>query len=389
MQWTSTLSAEPAFDDALAHAIADLEHTLDGAPDLICAFVSPHFRAHWATLGPVLRRRYPSARVVGCSGGGIIGGGLEVERRPAISLTAAVLPGVKVTPFHLAPGTLPAPTAAPDAWAEALGIDADPAAVIVLPDPFSADPERLITGIDRAFPEAVCVGGMASGGQKPGTCGLFLDDRLHTAGSVGVALSGAIQASALVAQGCRPIGHPMFVTRCDRQILQTLDGQPALDALQAVCAGLSPAELQLARTALFIGLVMERDRQVYRPGDFLVRNLIGAMTEHKALAVAARLEPNQVVQFHVRDAETSSADLEALAARHAEQGPASGLLLFSCLGRGEGLYGAPHHDSKLLAGHLGTRAIGGFFCNGEIGPVGDRTHVHGYTSAAIVFRPLP
>ena len=31
--------------------------------------------------------------------------------------------------------------------------------------------------------------------------------------------------------------------------------------------------------------------------------------------------------------------------------------------------------------------LGGFFCNGEIGPVGGTTHLHGYTSAFAVLGP--
>jgi small ligand-binding sensory domain FIST len=64
----------------------------------------------------------------------------------------------------------------------------------------------------------------------------------------------------------------------------------------------------------------------------------------------------------------------------------SGALLFSCLGRGEYLYGKPNFDTGIFRQHLGNVPVGGFFCNGEIGPVGGTTFLHGYTSSIGLFR---
>ena len=103
--------------------------------------------------------------------------------------------------------------------------------------------------------------------------------------------------------------------------------------------------------------------------------------------MAARLEKYQALQFHVRDATSSAADLERQLTRHGEAHPdaPAGALLFSCLGRGEYLYGHPNHDSDAMRDKFGAVPLGGFFCNGEIGPVGATTFVHGYTSAFALF----
>jgi small ligand-binding sensory domain FIST len=95
-----------------------------------------------------------------------------------------------------------------------------------------------------------------------------------------------------------------------------------------------------------------------------------------------------VVQFHLRDAATSAHDLEAVLARYQEGPPRrpAGSLLFSCLGRGEHLYGRPDHDTAAFQRRLGPVPLGGFFCNGEIGPVHGSTFLHGYTSAFGLFR---
>jgi len=112
--------------------------------------------------------------------------------------------------------------------------------------------------------------------------------------------------------------------------------------------------------------------------------------ETGSISVGALFKDNDVIQFHLRDAETSSHDLEALLSHYKKNLTGSkplGSLLFSCLGRGQFLYGKPNHDSHALQEHLGKIAVGGFFCSGEIGPVHGKTFLHGYTSSFGIFKP--
>jgi small ligand-binding sensory domain FIST len=182
----------------------------------------------------------------------------------------------------------------------------------------------------------------------------------------------------------------MFVTRCQSHLLQELDGRLPVEILQEVFDGLGPEDRRLFQTSLFLGVEMTPARNEYRQGDFLIRNLVGLDAENGALAVAAHLHTGQVVQLHLRDARTSAEDLSKQLARYrstAPPGAAQGALLFSCLGRGLHLYGEPNHDSSAFRRHVGDLPLGGFFCNGEIGPVQGKTFLHGYTSAFGVFRP--
>jgi small ligand-binding sensory domain FIST len=179
----------------------------------------------------------------------------------------------------------------------------------------------------------------------------------------------------------------MFVTRADQNVLYALDGQPALVVLQELLAAADARDRRLFANSLFLGVVM-KEQQEYRQGDFLIRNLLGIDGKSGAIAVGAALHTGMVVQFHLRDAATSAQDLEAVLARHHEgrPRPAAGSLLFSCLGRGVQLYGEPDHDSAAFQRHLGPVPLGGFFCNGEIGPVHGSTFLHGYTSSFGLFR---
>jgi small ligand-binding sensory domain FIST len=390
MKWASAASEDANLERALQRTAGVVRAGLEGArPDLLLVFVSAQHAAQFERVPRLIAAALPGALVLGCSAGGVIGGGREIEQRPGLSLSAAQLPGVTITPLRLDNDALPGPHAGPLAWQRLLGVDpAGSPHFVLLPDPFTFDVESLIRGLDRAYPGNITIGGIASGGRHPGTNALFVGDRTHRTGLVGLALSGDIAVDTIVAQGCRPIGDPMFVTSCERNVVRALDGESPLKVLQALHDRLDPRDRQLARHSLFLGIVMNEDRQEYRQGDFLIRNLIGIDQSTGALAVGALIDPNAVVQFHLRDAETSSQDLEALLRRHRQAEPAAprGSLLFSCLGRGEFLYGRPDHDSELFRRHLGDVPLGGFFCNGEIGPVHGTTFLHGYTSAFGLFR---
>jgi small ligand-binding sensory domain FIST len=374
MRWSSAASTAPlleaAVDEAAAAVHADLEGTM---PDVVVAFVSPHHESRYARLPALVRGALGDGTFVGCSAGGVIGGGRELEDQPGLSLSAAVLPDVRCTSFHLDEPVLPPLRAG------------ETPSFLLLPDPFTFDVDDLLHRLDAAHPGTTVVGGLASGGRTPGGNVLYLDDAVHRRGLVGVALSGNVAVDTIVAQGCRPIGEPMFVTRSERNVIHELDGRRAGAVLQDLYARAGTEDQQLFRNSLHLGVVMREDRQEYGHGDFLIRNVMGIDGKSGALVVGALVHDGMVVQFHLRDARTSAADLEELLARY--RGRPHGSLLFSCLGRGKHLYGETDHDTNAFRRHLGDVPLGGFFCNGEIGPVQGTTFLHGYTSAFGLFRP--
>jgi small ligand-binding sensory domain FIST len=391
MKWSSAISEEGDLVTAVRAASAELRDALrPDEPSLILAFVSEHHRGGYRDVPALVGCEFGTSLVIGCSARSVIGAGREVEEGPAVSLTAGVLPGVSLHPFHLDLDRLPDDDAPEKVWRACVGVPYAPAPqFLLLCDPFSFEGERLVHGLDRAYPLSQKVGGVASGGQAPGDNALFVGTQVHRCGSVGVALAGNVQLDTIIAQGCRPIGAPMFVTRCRDNVLLELDGRPPLEVLQELYATLGPEDRKLCRGSLFLGLEMKAARDAYAQGDFLIRNLLGSDPQTGALRIGALLREAQVVQFHLRDARTSAEDLERRLADYEVQlppGTARGAVLFSCLGRGGQLYGRPNHDSDALRRHLGDIALGGFFCNGEIGPVEGQTFLHGYTSAFGIFR---
>ena len=392
MKWASHLSTQNNIEACVAESVEAILSQMDGKPvDLTIIFVSPQFKDKYEEIPKLIRDRISSGHFLGCSGGGIVGGGKEAEQQAAFSMTCANLPDVEIKGIHTDTMKLPDQDTAPSVWREWLGVDVEKnPSFIFLADPFSFQGEEFLAGVDFAYPNSSKVGGLASGAQAPGGNALYLDDKIHNNGLIGLAMSGNIGMDTIVAQGCRPIGEPVKVSKCDGTLLTEMDGQPPLELLQSVYEGLDENDKSLVQTSLFLGIEMDPLKDNPQQGDFLIRNIIGVEREVGGIQVGTLLREGQLVQFHLRDKAMSAEDLKLMLTRYKANKNfknTSGALLFSCLGRGQYLYGKPNHDSDMFRDHIGDIPLGGFFCNGEIGPVGKATFLHGYTSSFGIFHP--
>lgn len=392
MKWASTLYTGSTDRKDLDSATETILQRLDSEYcDLALLFVSPHFKNQYSQIAERVRSRLSPATMVGCSGMAVIGDGKEIEHAPAIALIAATLPGVTCHAVYTDAVDLPDNDAPPDRWKEWLGLThVDEADFVLLADPFSTAIEQVVLGIDYAFPNATVVGGLASAAGAARENALFLNDQVYRDGMVALAVHGDVKLDAIVAQGCKPIGEPLTVTCCNHNILLEANGKPPVQLLEELIPSLDEYDRQLLQSSLFLGLEMDPFNSQPQQGDFLVRNVLGVDYENSTMAVGAVLHEGQVVQFHLRDKLTSALDLDIMLSQYLmgeHAADATGALLFSCLGRGEQLYGESNHDSNRFATRVGDIPLAGFFCNGEIGPIGPSTYVHGYTSSFGIFRP--
>ena len=392
MKWASHLSTQNNIEACVDESVEAILSQMDGkSVDLTIIFVSPQFKDKYEEIPKLIRDRISSRHFLGCSGGGIIGGGKEAEQQAAFSITCANLPDVEIQGIHTDTMKLPDQDTAPSVWREWLGVDVEKnPSFIFLADPFSFQGEEFLAGVDFAYPNSSKVGGLASGAQAQGGNALYLDDKIYNNGLIGLALSGNIGMDTIVAQGCRPIGEPVKVSKCDGTLLTGMDGQPPLELLQSVYEGLDENDKSLVQTSLFLGIEMDPLKDNPQQGDFLIRNIMGVEREIGGIHVGTLLREGQLVQFHLRDKAMSAEDLKLMLTRYKANKNfknTSGALLFSCLGRGQYLYGKPNHDSDMFHDHIGDIPLGGFFCNGEIGPVGKTTFLHGYTSSFGIFHP--
>jgi small ligand-binding sensory domain FIST len=393
VKWASAISEQSALLQAIAECKKEINRQLgpDVKPDLVVIFASAAHAGALYQIPTNLQRIYPDAIVMGCSGSGVIGDGREVEDSPGLSMVAAHLPGVVLSSFHIAPDRLPSPDASPDEWIARVGVDpAQSPDFLLLADPFSMAVDQMVEGLDYAFPGSAKIGGLASGARRPGELSLFINGHAERNGAVGIALSGNVIVDTVVAQGCRPVGRPMRVTKADRNLLMELDDAPPLQVLQEMYEHLPTGDQELVQHSLFLGLAMDSLQEDVGPGDFLIRNVVGADPQKGVISIGAMLQEGQTVQFHVRDAESSAQELQDRLHdyQNVVRGPSpEGALLFSCTGRGQYLYGRPDHDSELFRGAVGPLPMAGFFCSGEIGPVSGSTYLHAYTSSFAVIRP--
>lgn len=403
IQWANALSNRPSLEAAVAEVVDCLQQSMTAEPHLGLVFISSAFASEYTRLMPLLKERLSIPVLIGCCGSGIIGmnregEAQELEGEPALSLSLAHLPDVSVQAFYIPPNSLPDLDSPPDAWVELVGVSPqEQPQFIVLAEPFSSGISDLLQGLDFAYPGSSKVGGLASASTMSSQSGLFYNYKLYREGTVGVALSGNIVLDTIVAQGCRPIGQTYQVTKGEQNILLELaeqDGskmttdaatsRPPLEILRDLIQSLSEEDRQLAQHSLFVGIARDEFKQTLGHGDFLIRNLLGVDQRVGAIAIGGRVRTGQRIQFHLRDARTSKEDLELLLQSYQQEKSntpdAVGALMFACLGRGEGLYGEPDFDSQLFRQYFNNIQLGGFFCNGEIGPVGGNTFLHGYTS---------
>ena len=351
--------------------------------DLAVVFASGHhLAAPEASLEGVHDGLGPR-RVVGCGAGGVLACGREVEGGSAVAVWAAAIDGGEATPFHAraepVEGGLRV-AGIPDAAAGR--------AVILLADPYTFPTDALLRELAGRAPAVPVLGGLASGRTPEGTGALFVDETVMDEGAVGLLLEG-VDVLPCVSQGAAPLGPEMTITAAEGDIIRELAGRPALERLREAVESLGAEEREMIEGGLLIGLLANGagGKPDYGPGDFLVRGLSGAEPESGSVRVGALVRPGQVVRLHARDARSADRDLrEALAHRREALGGGSpaGALVFSCNGRGHGMFGESDHDAGMLESELGG-ASAGFFAAGEIGPVGTESFLHGFTATMAIF----
>jgi small ligand-binding sensory domain FIST len=377
MPFATGLSEHPVAAHAVGEATGQLLEALGEEPDLACLFVTTPHAGTIEDIAAAVRAVLRPGILIGATAVAVVGGTREIEETPALSLWGARLRG------PAEPVALQARDVGGD-WG-VLGLHDDAAAsasaLVLVTDPFSFPASVLLDDLAVRHPHLAVIGGLASSARGPGGNRLVLDDLVLTEGAVGVLLSGDAAPDTVVSQGCRPIGQPLIVTKAERNMVYELAGRPALERLMEMVAVLSPEERALASRGLQCGIVIDERKLDFGRGDFLIRGVLGADRDVGAVAVGEAVPVGSTIQFQVRDAATADEDLGDLLTGRS----AAGALLFTCNGRGTHLFEEADHDASAVSDLLDTRAVAGMFCAGELGPVGGRNHLHGFTASVALF----
>ena len=371
--------------EAAVRDLADAVRMQLGSSGIHLAFVffSPHHVGKADLIAKMIREELSIDVCLGCSGEGVIADGEELETAPALTLWVGCLPAVQLIPLRLAFSQIQDQIHMPE-WPDS---STEPSTFILLADPFTTPLHDVLSMMADRYPNGQAVGGLAGGGRGPGDNRLITNGEVFEGGMVGVQLSGPLAIRTVISQGCCPIGERYVVTRAEQNMVFELGGKPALTRLQEVFESLEGSRRRNAHRVLHIGIAIDEHRSRFERGDFLVRNLVGADQQAGAIAIGDLVQEGQTVQFQLRDAKSASDDLHVLLAadRTKHRNPPLGALLFSCCGRGEGLFGHTHHDSTVVQERVGPIPVAGFFAQGEIGPVGGKNFLHGYTASVALF----
>jgi small ligand-binding sensory domain FIST len=375
------LSLSTGAAEAAGEAAREARSALGGAPvDLAFLFLSgDHFGGSAEAVAAVEEELAPR-HLLGCVAEGVVARDRELEDGPGAAVWAASLPDAQIETFHSV-------ALSTDEGVAVTGFptldDAD--LVTLLVDPYTFPAAGFLTKLNEEEDAVQLVGGLAAGGGEPDTQALFVDGEIVYEGAVGAVLRG-VPVRTVVSQGCEPVGRDSVITHAEDNVVFELAGEPALERLKGDVATLTPdQERSAAAGGVLAGLVIDENRADYGRGDYLMRGLIGVDEETGALAIGEAVRIGQTLRFHVRDAASADTDLRESLRATLNGERAAGALLFTCNGRGTGMFDEPDHDARAVAELLGDDAVAGFFCAGEIGPVGGKPFLHGFTATLAVF----
>ncbi len=366
------------FDEArIREAAARAREQVGGRADLAFVFASCDLQNSLRDVLELVQIHAHCSRIVGCSAGGLIGIGSEDEGASGFSLLLLRLPGAEFSLLELRDA---ADLRRVRQWNE------DCSGWIVLGNPVHLG-EDWMAEWNAAAGATSTYGGLASGSQHGEGLFILTDAGASDATAIAVGFRGAVKLSGIVSQGCRPIGEPLTITRADNNLIHQLACKNAYEQLQSAYQSLSDTQREQAQGNILVGLAMSEYIEDFHAGDFLVRSIIGGDPNNGILAVGAIPRVGQTLQFQLRDREAAHADLRNML-RHKRASldtPPFAGLLFSCAGRGKNLFGKPNHDAGLIKSTFGGVPLAGLLCNGEIGTVCGKAHLHGFTASAAFF----
>jgi small ligand-binding sensory domain FIST len=378
------------FDEARLRSWAeDLRRQLPGDKvSLGLVFMTPKWFPHAKAALEIVRVHARVPLLAGCSSSGLIFADKEMENDDGLVLGLYSLPGAELKAFHITQAQTEEANG-PGYWP--METEIEPGQTngwLAFLDPFHLDSETWLKSWNEAYAPLPVLGGLASGEFSDQTTQVYLNGEVFEEGGVAISIGGDVALIGVTCQGCTPIGDTWTLTQVEQNIIHKIGNRPAYEVLAETFNRLPTSDQEQARGNLFIGLVVNEYLEEFHRGDFLIRNLLAADARSGSIAVGALPRMGQTVQFQKRSASAATDDMNELLGRarqHLTGATIYGGCLCSCNGRGKHLFGGPNHDPAAVQRHLGPFGLTGFFCNGEIGPVGEKNFLHGYTASLAMF----
>ena len=387
----SAAAAREAIEEAMAEAKLD-------AASLVFLFATPGHLQRWPEVIAAAVEGTGGARVVGCTGFGVMTAQGEIERTPGISVLAVGGDAPPAAPF-LVEGLGDAPLecgraigrAAKKDLGDAL-VHESPPLVVIMPDSYHLRAEALFQGIHEELgSEAIIVGGGAAEDGSAGRTFQFLDGQIQTEAVSGVVFGGTTKRFIGLSQDYLPTGEPKLITRAEENVVWEISGERAFDVFAEAAGPEWMENIQHAAMNLFIGIPGDPDKVVLDHGEYIVRPIVGADEERGIIALPTPVKTGQAITFAKRDGPRAREDLRTMLEKGArrfstpqgENARAFGLY-FNCAGRGSSLYGETDVDAGAIREKMRGLPVAGFFTGSEIAPIGEIDHLHQYSGVLVL-----
>lgn len=365
-----------------AAAAALRQAGLSRAAWALCFFSADHLQGAEA-LRATLVAETGCQTLCGCSAGGVIAEGREVQSGPALAVLLGQGGGLDARS-----ALLPQEGQGMAAFGKGGQTAGETSLLLVLPDAFQVNPIRLA---EVAAEQMAGVPWFGAGATDNGTVGIGLQMATESVRSRSVALlgfSGNFEFAVGITQSCTPLGEPRFITAARENLLLELDGRPALDTYLELGEQLGLEGIQgLAREVLF-GFPIDAENPRFAGETCLVRGLSGLDQESGGLVVPFALRSQTALAFMHRSPLQAEEDMrrmvEGLPA--GLSGPADFGIYFNCAARGEGLYGRNGVDSAIIAEGLGQLPVIGMFGGFELATALGLPNVYTYTGVLLLLR---
>jgi small ligand-binding sensory domain FIST len=300
------------------------------------------------------------------------GAGVLTERGEIEGASAAcgiLWSGGRTTPFALGEG------ASPSTLRDALGVPPGRAGTVLL-FPRSDFATDMLESVSAAAPGACVFGAGTVGGSAIALTPAGEPLRGRAAGLVLHGLAAPLVESSAA---CRLVSPLRPVDDVSGGLVLSIDGTPALDLLSScmpeirgAAPGGGPAQPQ---PVVFVALADPASHEGgHGSGDgdrFVVRPVRGIDPTRRGVMVGPEVKPGVRLAFAVRDAASARSGLEAAARKLSQQalGAAPRFAIYlSCAGRGQGLYGTPDVEARILRQRFGDLPIAGMHSAFEIVP---------------------
>lgn len=225
--------------------------------------------------------------------------------------------------------------------------------------------------------DAFLIGGLTS---AVGNGAMQIAGHPTEGGLSGVLMSDGVSLITGLSQGCTPIGPAREITASDGPWIEAFDHEPALEVLKRDIGPLLAKNLD--RMAGFI--LAARPEALHDQNDYLVREIVEIDAFRQSIMVGDDLRRGDHLRFVKRDPKAAQANLRRLAGdlgRRAEGRPILGALYYSCLARGQHMFGTDSMELLMIEEELGKVPLAGFFTNGEI----YRNQLYGYSGILTLF----